>query len=195
MLHIFDIQAIISSYGYLGIFLIIFFESGIFPPLPGDSLLFAAGLFAAIGGFNLYLLLFIVFVASFLGIISGYYVGVHLKKLDKYTFFNRILKEEYIEKAEIFFADHGKMAIILSRFVPIVRTFVPITAGAAHMEYKSFLKYSLIGSILWSGVFILSGFFLGKVFPQIQDYFLWIIIGVIVFSLLPGVYHWLKNRK
>ncbi len=195
MTHLFDIHSIIITYGYIGIFIIIFFESGIFPPLPGDSLLFAAGLYAAVGGFNLYLLAMLVFAASFLGILSGYYAGVHIKKLERFSLFKRIFRREHIESADNFFIRHGRSAIILSRFIPIVRTFVPITAGIARMDHSSFVRYSLIGSLLWSVIFICGGFFLGRSFPQIGDHLTLAIIIIVILSILPGIYHWLKNRK
>ncbi|HEY4494233.1 MAG TPA: VTT domain-containing protein [Candidatus Paceibacterota bacterium] len=184
----------IVTFGYVGIFVVIFLESGIFPPLPGDSLLFVIGLMAAGGVFNLYVLIALVFLGSFLGIASGYYVGSHLYRLRKFTFFDKILKPEYFERASIFFAKHGNFAIILSRFVPIVRTFVPITAGAARMNYFSFIWSSIIGSIIWALVFILGGFFLGKTFPEIIDYLMWIIIGVVFVSILPGIYELFRKR-
>ncbi len=195
MPYFLDVQFLISTYGLIGIFIIIFLESGIFPPLPGDSLLFAAGLYAAVGGFNIHTLTIIVFVASFLGIISGYYVGTHIQKLERYSFFKKILKQKYIDQAHIFFEKHGKYAIILSRFVPIVRTFIPITAGIAKMNYSNFLKYSLVGSAIWSLSLLYGGYFLGKIFPEIENYFTLVIVLIIILSLLPGVYHLLKNRR
>ena len=193
-MHFFDISYIINVYGYIGIFIIIFLESGIFPPLPGDSLLFTAGLLAATSGFNIYLLVLLVFVASFLGIVSGYHLGMHLPKLERFVFFKKVFRPEYIDRAHKFFIDHGKLAIILSRFVPIIRTFVPVAAGIARMDYYSFIKYSIIGSVLWSGTFILGGYFLGKIFPQIHNYLTLIIILVVFVSVLPGIFEIMRKR-
>jgi len=194
MLEFFDIQNIIVAYGYLGIFLIIFLESGIFFPLPGDSLLFAAGLFAATGGLNVFFLFVLVFTASWLGILSGYYVGGRILKLRGRPLFRKILKQEHLDMAGDFFARHGRQAIVLSRFVPIVRTFVPITAGAARMDYLSFVQWSFLGSLVWSGLLIFSGFFLGRIFPQAQDYFLPIVIIIIILSLLPGIFQFFRKK-
>ena len=195
MNHLFDITYLITAYGYLGIFVIIFLESGLFFALPGDSLLFTAGLLASVFNFNLFFLIFIIFLATFLGGLGGYQIGVYLDRLRKFSFFRKILKEEYINRAHQFFIKYGKSAIVFSRFVPIVRTFVPIVAGIARVPYKFFIKYSLISSILWSAIVTLLGYFLGKAFPIIKDY-LWIIaILVILISLLPIFFEIIQNRK
>ncbi|MFZ1019620.1 MAG: DedA family protein, partial [Minisyncoccia bacterium] len=129
MTHLFDITYLITTYGYLGIFVIIFLESGLFFALPGDSLLFTAGLLASVYGFNLSFLIFIIFLATFLGGLGGYEIGVYLEKLRTFSFFRKILKQEHINKAHQFFIKYGKSAIVFSRFVPVVRTFTPIVAG------------------------------------------------------------------
>ena len=194
MIHFFDTPYIISVYGYLGIFIIIFLESGIFPPLPGDSLLFTAGLLAATAVFNVYLLMLIVFVAGFLGILTGYYIGMHLPKLNRFSFFKKVFRETYINKAQKFFTDHGKSAIIISRFIPIIRTFVPVVAGMVKMDHVVFIKYSILGSVLWSGTFIFGGFFLGKIFPQIHEYLTLTIVIVVFVSILPGIFEILRQK-
>lgn len=195
MLELFDIPNLISNYGYLGIFIVVFLESGIFFALPGDSLLFTAGLLAATYFLNVFYLVPIIFVATFLGGIAGYYIGVHIERLRKFSFVNKILKEEYINKAHIFFEKYGKSAIMFSRFVPIVRTFTPIVAGIVKMDYKLFLKYSLASSLLWSTVVTLSGYFLGQIFPQIKDYMPYVIITVVLLSFLPAVIEMFRNKK
>ena len=195
MTHLFDITYLLTTYGYLGIFIIIFLESGILFALPGDSLLFTAGLFASAYSFNLFFLIFIIFVATFFGGAAGYEIGFYLEKLKKYSFFRLILKQEHINKAHEFFAKYGKFAIVFSRFVPIVRTFTPIVAGIARVPYKFFTKYSLVGSILWSTIVTLAGYFLGRAFPIIKDY-LWVIaVSVVLVSLLPIIFEIMKNRK
>src|SRR5258708_7276798 len=128
MEHFFDISHILYTYGYLGIFIIVFVESGIFFALPGDSLIFAAGLLASTGE-GISLLISIIFIATFFGSILGYYIGYHLEKLHHLEFFRKILKKEYLDQAREFFAIHGKPAIISSRFIPIFRTFIPIVSG------------------------------------------------------------------
>lgn len=195
MLELFDIPNLISTYGYLGIFIIVFLESGIFFALPGDSLLFTAGLLAATYFLNVFYLIPMIFVATFLGGIAGYYVGVHIERLRKFKFVNKILKEEYIQKAHVFFEKYGKSAIMFSRFVPIVRTFTPIVAGIVKMDYKLFLRYSLMSSILWSTTVTLSGYFLGQIFPQIKDYMPIVIIVVVLLSFLPAVVEIFRNNK
>lgn len=194
MTQLFDIPYIISTYGYVGIFIIVFLESGIFFPLPGDSLLFTAGLLVAVLHLNLFTLIPLIFVATFLGGVMGYEIGINLERLRKYDFFRRILKEKYIDQTHKFFDKHGGFAIILSRFVPLVRTFMPIVAGIAHMDYKKFIKYSLISSALWSTSVTLVGFFLGRIFPQIKDYISLVVLIIIFISVLPMIFEYIKHK-
>ena len=196
LLHnLFNIQYLLTTYGYIGIFIIVFLESGIFFALPGDSLLFTAGLLATGVGFNLFILIPTIFVGTLLGGIAGYFIGVYIETLRKYSFFRRILKQEYIDRAHEFFVNHGKAAVILSRFVPIIRTFVPIAAGVAKMNKKLFFFYSVVSSILWSTIVTLAGFFLGRTFPQIKDYLSYFIIGIVLVSVIPVILEWLRGRK
>jgi len=192
---LFDTPHLLTTYGYIGVFVIIFLESGIFFPLPGDSLLFTAGLFATGVGFNLYFLIPLIFLATFLGGIAGYVLGVYIERLHTYKFFRRILKQEYIDKSHEFFEHHGRLAIILSRFVPVVRTFVPIAAGIARMNKTKFLEYSLISSALWATIVTSLGFFLGRAFPQIKDYLSYFVIGIILASFIPVFIGWIRGRK
>jgi len=195
MTHLFDITYLFSTYGYLGIFIIIFLESGLFFALPGDSLLFTAGLFVSVYNFNLFLLITIIFFATFLGGLGGYEIGVYLDKLRKFSFFRLILKQKYIDKAHEFFSKYGKFAVAFSRFVPIVRTFTPIVAGIARVPYKFYVKYSLVGSILWSTAITLIGYFLGRLFPVIKDYIWVIAVLVVLVSLVPIFIEIMKGRK
>jgi len=195
MLDLFNIPYLLTTYGYVGIFAIVFLESGIFFALPGDSLLFTAGLLASTTYLKLYFLIPIVFVSTFFGGITGYYIGVHIQRLRKYAFFAKILREDHMNKAREFFEKYGRGAVVFSRFVPIVRTFMPIIAGIVHMDYKTFLKYSLVSSLLWSTIVTLSGYFLGQVFPQIKDYMTWVILLVVLVSLLPGVVEMMRAKK
>ncbi len=195
MTDFFNIPYIITTYGYLGIFLIVFLESGIFFPLPGDSLLFTAGLFASAFGLNIFFLVPMIFVATFLGGLAGYDIGAHLVKLQNVAFLRKILRQDHIDKAHIFFNKHGKFAVTFCRFVPIIRTFVPIVAGVAKMNYSSFIKYSIAGSALWSTVVTLLGFFLGLAFPAIKSY-LWVVILLIILaSLLPVIFQMVRDEK
>ncbi len=195
MTQIFDIPHIISTYGYVGIFIIVFFESGIFFALPGDSLLFTAGLLASVLSLDIAFLIPLIFVSTFLGGIVGYEIGVNLERLRKFSFFRRIFKDTYIEKTHEFFDKHGSFTVIFSRFVPIVRTFVPIVAGIVRMRYGVFIKYSLISSFLWSTTVTLLGYFLGQIFPHIKNYMSWIIILIIIASILPIIYEYTKKPK
>ncbi len=196
MTHLFDIPYLLTTYGYLGIFIIVFLESGIFFALPGDSLLFTAGLFASAFGLDITFLITIIFIATFLGGLAGYEIGRYLTLLERYAFFRKILKPEHIKTAHEFFDRHGLVAILLSRFVPIVRTFMPIVAGVAKMHYVTFLKYSLISSVLWSVIITLAGFYLGQLFPWIKDYISWVAVLIVLVSVVPIVWDmWHTHKK
>ncbi len=195
MTQLFDIQFILSTYGYLGVFIIVFLESGIFFALPGDSLLFTAGLLTAVLNLDLFLLIPLVFFATFLGGIVGYEIGVNLDKLRKYSFFRKIIKEGHLKRAHQFFEKHGGVAVILSRFVPFARTFVPIVAGIARMNYSQFLRYSLLSSFLWSTSMTLLGYFLGQLFPHIKDYVSIVVILIVLISALPMIWEMRKEKE
>ncbi len=195
MLNIFDIPHILETYGYIGIFVIVFLESGLIFSLPGDSLLFTAGLMTALLGLHLYFLIPLIFVATFLGGVMGYEIGVNLEKLHNYSFFRKVLKKEHIEKTHKFFENYGRFTILVSRFVPMARTFVPIVAGIARMEYGSFIRYSLASSALWSTTVTLLGFFLGRVFPHLKDYISHVVLVIIVLSVIPLIYEYMRKDK
>ena len=193
--HLFDIPYLLTTFGYTGIFVIVFLESGIFFPLPGDSLLLTSGLLAGTFGFNIFILIPLIFLATFLGALAGYWIGENLLKLKNYSIFRGLLKQKHLDKAHEFFDKHGKLAISFCRFVPIVRTFVPIVAGVARMDYFTFLKYNLLGSLLWSSIVTLLGYFLGNTFPQIKNY-LWVVaVIVVIVSVLPIIWEMLRKRK
>lgn len=193
MIH--SIAYFINLYGYAGLFSVAFLESSFFFPLPGDSLLFTAGIFATQGYFNIYLLVAVFFVATFLGSIFGYWLGLHTVRLQKYTWYRKLVSEQHLRKVHDFYVTYGMVAIVFARFIPIVRTFAPIGAGVGKMNYKLFIKYNLIGAILWAGGVTMLGYYLGKAFPQIQDYFSLIIVLIVLVSVLPGVWHWYRERK
>ncbi len=188
---------LIKTLGLVGVIFIIFAESGLFFGffLPGDSLLFTAGLFAAEGYISLPLLMALSFIAAVLGDNAGYAfgkkVGLNLfKKEDSFIF-----KKRYLELTKAFYEKHGKKAIVLARFTPIVRTFTPIFAGVADMPYQLFFAYNLIGGFLWTSLLCLLGFFLGHTFPAINHYITPIVIAIIIVSLIPSVIKLLKNRS
>ena len=195
MFHLFNIHYILTTFGYTGIFLTVFFDSGVLLPVPGDILLFTAGIFCLTLGFNIFALIIIAFIATIFGAMAGYQIGVHLIRLEKFPFFQRFLNKENIAKAHKFFANNGKTAVILSRFFPVIRTFVPIAAGVARMNYASFIKYNLAVSATWSSLLVLLGFFLGHLFPHAKGYIFTILSVVVVISLLPVLFGRSRMRK
>ncbi|HLD80333.1 MAG TPA: DedA family protein [Candidatus Nanoarchaeia archaeon] len=196
------LQAIIDTYHlwtYAFLFLVIFCETGlIFTPfLPGDSLLFAAGAFAAIGSLNIAFVLLIIFVAAVLGDFVNFKVGKHLGprifKKEKSLLFNK----EYLVHTEQFYEKHGKKTIIAARFIPIIRTFAPFVAGIGKMNPLTFAFYNIIGAVAWCGLFIWGGYFFGNI-PIVKEHFNWVIIGIVVISFIPVVkeiiHGWLKKK-
>jgi len=192
-----DPQKIISTFGLIGIISIVFLESGVFFGFffPGDSLLFTAGFLASQGHLPIITLLIGVFIAAILGDNVGYWfgkkTGPKLFTRDDSFFF----KKKYVVQAGIFYEKHGKKTIILARFIPIVRTFAPIIAGVGNMNYKTFLIYNVVGALVWSIGLTLMGYFLGIFVPEAGKYILPIIIVIIVVSILPPIFHILKNRR
>lgn len=194
-----DIAELIKIIGYLGIFGIVFAESGVFFGffLPGGSLLFTAGLLASQGLFNIYWLVFVVATAAILGDSTGYWfgskVGNKIFIKEDSIFFNK----KYLKRTSDFYEKYGRMTVIIGRFVPIVRTFAPILAGVAKMNYRKFLFYNIIGAILWAIGMALLGFFLGLSVPGIEKYILPIILLIIFLSVLPIIFNIIfkKNRS
>ncbi len=187
---------IISTYGawtYAILFTIIFVETGlvIFPFLPGDSLLFAAGTFAALGALNIWFLLGLLMVAAVLGDTVNYSIGHYLG--DR-AYNIKWIKKEYLDKTHAFFEKHGGKAIFLARFVPIVRTFAPFVAGIGKMDYSYFITYNLVGGVTWVALFTLLGYFFGNL-EFVQKNFELVIIAIILISVVPMGYEWLKARR
>lgn len=192
-----DPRDLLVTFGTIGLFLIVFAESGLFFGffLPGDSLLFTAGLFAAQGTLNLPLILVGCFIAAVAGDQVGYVFGQRVgpalfKRPD-----SRLFKQEYVERARAFFEKHGPKTIVLARFVPIVRTFAPILAGVGRMQYRTFVSYNLIGGFLWAVGVTLLGYWLGNLIPDIDAYLLPIIALIIALSFIPIGLEWLKRRR
>lgn len=189
---------IINNYGtlsYLILFLIVFAETGfVFTPfLPGDSLLFAAGAFAAIGSFNIFAVLGVLWLAAFLGDTANYWIGHFFgqKLIDN----PRIpINKEHIEKAEEFYKKYGGKAIFLSRFVPIVRTFAPFVAGIGRMHYGKFIEYNATGGVVWVVGFTLVGYFFGNI-PAVKHNFSMVVLAIILISVLPIVFEFVKSKK
>ena len=189
---------IISSYGivtYALLFAIIFVETGLVfvPFLPGDSLLFVAGAFAALGNLNIFVLLILLSLAAILGDSTNYWIGHFFgEKIIANPRFH--VKEEYLEKTHRFFDKHGGKTIILARFVPIMRTFAPFVAGAGRMSYRKFFLYNVIGGVLWVALGVVTGYFLGNI-PVIKNNFSLFIIGIVIVSLIPIVYTVLREKR
>ena len=185
------LNIVIQNYGiwtYLIIFLIVFCETGlvITPLLPGDSLLFAAGSFAGMGMLDVGLLFLLLSGAAILGDSVNYYIGSRMgpKVFQKEN--SRIFKKEYLEKTRRFYEKYGGKTIILARFVPIVRTFAPFVAGVGTMSYRRFAAFNIAGGILWVGIFVFGGYYLGGL-PIVKQNFSIVILAVIFISILPGI--------
>lgn len=188
---------LISSYGgitYAILFIIIFIETGlvITPFLPGDSLLFAAGAFAALGSLNVFFLLVFLALAAFLGDTANYWIGHFFG--EKLIANPKIpIKKSHIEKTQDFFAKHGGKTIILARFVPIVRTFAPFVAGIGKMSYGHFISFNIIGGIAWTSLFVLAGYFFGNI-PSVKHNFSLVIFAIILVSLAPMVIEFIRSK-
>ena len=189
---------VVQTYGvwtYAILFAIIFMETGLVvtPFLPGDSLLFAAGAVAAIGGLNVHGLFVLVAVAAILGDTANYWIG---HKIGPRAFSDnvRFLKKEYLDRTHQFYEKYGGKAIVLARFVPIVRTFAPFVAGVGSMTYSHFILYNVFGGIAWAALFTYMGYFFGNL-PFIKSNFEFVIIAIILISLVPAIVEYLRNRK
>lgn len=188
---LFNSTELIRTVGYLGLFGIIFAESGLLVGffLPGDSLLFTAGFLASQDYLNIWILIALVFSAAVLGDSVGYAfgrrVGPKIFRREDSIFFHK----DHIRKAEKFYEEHGPKTIVLARFLPVIRTFAPIVAGVGKMRYSTFLAYNLLGGVLWAIGLPLLGYWLGSTIPNIDKYLVPIVIGIVVVSVLPTVWH------
>jgi membrane-associated protein len=196
-LHLDDhLSAVIAQYGswtYALLFFVIFMETGfvVTPFLPGDSLLFAAGTFAALGSLNLWLLLTLLSVAAILGDTVNYWIGHYLG--DR-AYKVRWIKREYIERTHAFFEKHGGKTIFLARFIPIIRTFAPFVAGIGRMSYGYFISYNVFGGIVWVGVFTVAGYLFGNI-PFVRENFTLVVIAIILVSVMPMAFEALRARR
>lgn len=196
MLH-FDLSQIIQTVGLLGVAAIVFAESGLLIGffLPGDSLLFTAGLLASQGVFSFSLLILLSFIAAVAGDSVGYAFGYRIGPRIFTREDSRFFKKAHLEQAHNFFVRYGAQAIVLARFMPIVRTFTPILAGVGKMPYRTFITYNFIGAALWAIGIPTLGFTLGTLVPSIDEYILPIIAGIIVVSFIPPIKSWWQSRK
>ncbi len=192
-----DLSELIRTVGLVGLFVIVFAETGLFLGFffPGDSLLFVAGLLAAQGLFPVSILILILLVAAVTGNMAGYWFG---KKVGPKLFEREdslLFRKAHVRRAQSFFEMHGAKTIMLARFVPIVRTFAPIVAGVAEMNYRSFLAYNVLGALLWICGLTLGGYIFGNLITDVDRYLLPIILAIIVVSFLPAVWHIWKERR
>jgi membrane-associated protein len=182
-----------GSFSYLVLFAIIFLETGlvITPFLPGDSLIFIAGSFAANGAINLMLLFFILAAAAILGDTVNYWIGSFFG--EKVFSKSILFKKEYLERTKAFYKKHGGKTIILARFIPFIRTFAPFVAGVGKMNYPRFLSFNVVGGIIWVALFTFGGYFFGTI-PFVQNNLGWLVWIIVFSSLLPVAYEYIKHK-
>lgn len=195
-----DLESLVATAGYIGVTAIIFIETGLlFPFLPGDSLLVTAGLVAAahnpLVGLNVWTLGALCSAAAIAGDQIAFFIGSRsgealFKKAD-----SRWFKQEHLRAAHDFYEKHGGKTIILARFMPFARTFAPVVAGAAKMHYPTFVFYNVIGGLLWIWSMLLTGYYVVKMIPGLELHVEKLIIGIIVLSVMPGIYGWWKGRR
>lgn len=191
--HLLDLFAEYGTYAYAVLFLVIFFESTITPILPGDSLIFAAGALATDAAVSAHGLLLLFCAATIVGMTVSYFVG---KRVGPALFSEkrRFFTPERLERTREFYKEYGVKTMVLSRFIPVVRTFAPIVAGIAEMKFTVFMVTNVIGGVLWVGLFLYGGYFFGSL-PVVRDNFGFIVFGVFVVSFIPLLVEWRRNRR
>ncbi len=196
-IHLNRLIAFAGSGTYAILFLIIFAETGlvIAPFLPGDSLLFTAGALAATGSLNIYALVIILILASIMGDSVNYSIGRRIggRVYREERLLGIPMKRKHLDDARAFYTKHGTKAIALSRFLPILRTLVPFTAGVGNMPYQSFLVSNIVGGITWVSLFTIGGYFFGNI-PAVKSNFGFVIIGIVVVSFMPIVFEVLRTK-
>ncbi len=192
-----DPERLIATFGTIGLLLIVFAESGLLIGffLPGDSLLFTAGLLASQGKLNFGVVLVGCVVAAISGDQVGYLFGRRVGPALFRRPDSRLFKQANVERSRVYFAEHGAKTIVLARFVPIVRTFAPILAGVGNMPYRTFVLFNVAGGVLWAAGLTTAGYVLGNTIPSIDRYLLPVIAGIIVLSFLPVLYELRKARR
>ena len=184
------------TWTYLILVVIIFCETGLVvtPFLPGDSLLFAAGTFAARGDFSIMWLCIILSIAAVLGDTVNYWIGSFVGPKIFYKEHVRFLNKEYLERTHQFYEKYGGKTIIIARFVPIIRTFAPFVAGIGSMTYWHFISYNVVGGIAWIAAFVLAGYYFGNI-PMVKSNFTMVIFAIIIISILPGVIEFARQHR
>lgn len=190
---------IIQSFGiwaYVLLFLVIFCETGLVvtPVLPGDSLLFALGAFAAQGALNIEILLISLCLAAVAGDTVNYSIGNFLGSKVFHYQDSRFFKKEYLLRTHQFYEKHGGKTIIIARFIPIIRTFAPFVAGIGTMKYPKFITYNVVGGVAWVCLFLLAGYFFGGI-PAVKNNFTLVIMAIIIISVMPGVFEYWRQRR
>ena len=183
-----------GMWSYAILFIVIFVETGvvIFPFLPGDSLLFAAGSLAALGSLNIWALFALLALAAILGDTVNYWIG-HYIGPRVFSTNSRFLKREYLDRTHAFYEKHGGKTIFLARFIPIIRTFAPFVAGVGRMSYSYFITYNVVGGLVWTALFTFGGYFFGNL-PFVKNNFSLVIMAIVVISVLPAVWEVLRNK-
>jgi membrane-associated protein len=192
------LSRVIADYGvwtHLILFLIVFAETGLVvtPFLPGDSLLFAAGTFAALGSLDLWLVVVLLIAAAILGDTVNYWVGAWIGPR-AFSGNVRLLRKDYLDRTHAFYERHGGKTIILARFVPIIRTFAPFVAGVGAMSYPKFIAYNVVGAVLWVGLFVPAGYFFGNI-PAVRKNFTLVILAIIALSVMPIALEAIRSRR
>ena len=194
-----NLAVVIQTYGlwsYALLFGVIFMETGLVvtPFLPGDSLLFAAGaLSASLGAFNIWMLWGMLVVAAFLGDTANYWIG-HFIGPKAFEMNSKLLKRDYLDKAQAFYDKHGGKAIVLARFVPIVRTFAPFVSGIGKMHYGDFIKYNIVGGVLWVTMFVFGGYLFGNI-PVVAHNFHYVVVAIVLISVVPIGLEFAKAKR
>jgi membrane-associated protein len=193
------LNAITNEYGmltYLLLFVIVFCETGLVvtPFLPGDSLIFATGALAASGSLNLFTLFIVLCLAAVFGDTVNYQIGHLLRDKIANREGIRFVKKEHLDRTHVFFEKYGAKAIVIARFVPIVRTFAPFVAGVGIMPYSKFISFNVVGGVSWVSAFLLAGYFFGNL-PVVKDNFSLVILGIIFISLLPGIITYIQSKR
>lgn len=186
---LFNVPQLVATAGYIGIFAIVFLESGMVIGffLPGDSLLFSAGILASQGHFSITALLIIIFLAAVLGDSCGYTIGSRLGTKVFKEESSRYFKKSHLESAKEYYARYGALTLVIARYIPVIRAVAPLLAGVGKMHYPTFLTYNVLGGALWTLSITLLGYFLGNTVPNIENYIVPIALVIIVISVLPPV--------
>ncbi|HOW56661.1 MAG TPA: DedA family protein [Smithellaceae bacterium] len=193
------LPVIIERFGiwiYVIVFLVVFCETGLVvtPILPGDSLLFALGAFAALGALNIDLLLLLLCLAAIGGDTVNYSIGHFIGPKVFHYEDSRFFKKHYLIKTHEFYEKHGGKTIIIARFMPIIRTFAPFVAGIGAMSYSKFILYNIVGGVAWVCIFLLGGYWFGNV-PAVKNNFTVVIVAIVIISVLPGVIEYFRQRR